>query len=493
MKKNSKILSMLMSLIMVLGALSACGKEPAIPPTVTPDATTAPGTETTAPLGEEIPEPDLPEVRYDGQDFNIRVKGDAVHWETLGIYAEQKTGEPINDATLERNNKIEEQYGVVISTIEGSGVAGDVVTSALSQTHDYDLAIDTLHQMSSVAPKSVYDLKQLQYIDLEKPWYDQNFNNEASIGGRLFATTGDLVINDDNATWCVLFNKRIASDYGIENPYKLVSEGKWTLDKLYELAKPVTHEDTGNDSYNYEDFWGLVTEQYNGYAMVASAGEKIASKDSSDMPYLTANTEKFQTVFEKAVTLLGDTSVACMIEDWSNDSNYANPFKVGRGLFVMAGLYDLDEVREIDDEIGVLTMPKYEESQEVALSPVEIYCFTCAFIPISVADIEKSSVITEAMFAASRSTTRVAFYETTLKKKYSPDEETKLILDKVIENRTYDLGAVYGWGGVVSRAKTLMSNRSSNFASAWKGLERVATSAMNKTVKDFQKAENVEG
>ena len=77
------------------------------------------------------------------------------------------------------------------------------------------------------------------------------------------------------------------------------------------------------------------------------------------------------------------------------------------------------------------------------------------------------------------------------KKKYSPDEESKMVLDKVIENRTYDLGAIYAWGGVVDRLNTLMKNRSVNFASAWKSLERVATSAMNKTIKDFQKAENV--
>ena len=95
------------------------------------------------------------------------------------------------------------------------------------------------------------------------------------------------------------------------------------------------------------------------------------------------------------------------------------------------------------------------------------------------------------MFAESRYTTRVAFYETTLKKKYSPDEESIKVLDLVIENRTYDLGAIYGWGGVGDRINTLMENRSTNFASAWKSLERVTQRAMEQTVKQFAKAENV--
>lgn len=490
MKKFSRITSMLLALIMVIGMLASCNNDPGT--TETPGTTGGNTPDTTVgPAEEEKILPNLPEVRYDGYEYRIRVKGEATHWETLGIFAEQKTGDPINDSTLERNNAIEAKYGVTISTIEGSGIPNSVNQAVLSQVDEFDLAILPVNSIGSVAPKSVYDLKQLQHLDLEKPWYDQNFNKEVSIGGRLYATTGDLVLNDDNGTWCVLFNKRIAEDLALENLYQLVFDGKWTLDKAYELAKLGTKEENGDNIMNYEDIWGFVTEQYNAYAMVASTGEKIASKDANDMPILTASSEKFQDVFAKAVTILGDNSVVGLTQDWSGDANYVNPFKQGRGLFVMAGLYDLDEVREIDDEIGVLTMPKYEEAQEVAYSPITVYNFTTCCIPITVSDVERTSILTEAIFAESRYTTRVAFYETTLKKKYSPDEESKMVLDKVIENRTYDLGAIYAWGGVVDRLNTLMKNRSVNFASAWKSLERVATSAMNKTIKDFQKAENV--
>ena len=245
---------------------------------------------------------------------------------------------------------------------------------------------------------------------------------------------------------------------------------------------------------DYNDVWGLVTELYNGYAMVASTGEKIANKDGNDLPYLTAGTEKFQTVFAKAVAVLGDASVVANPADWWNtDPNWQNPFKEGRGLFVMAGLYDLDEVRGLDDEVGVLTMPKYEESQEIAYSPITVSNFTTAFIPITVSDVERTSIITEAMFAESRYTTRVAFYETTLKSKYSPDAESKLVLDMVIENRTYDLGAIYGWGGVITKLRSLIETRNPSFASAWKSIERVASNAVSKTIKEFQKAQNVEG
>lgn len=491
MKKIARITSLFLALIMVVALLASCGGEtnPGTPGQSGTDTTKAPET-TAAPDAEVRIDPNLPDVRYDGYTYRIRVKGEATNWSTIGIWADTKTGEPINDATLERNNAIKDKYGVDIVTIEGADIANSVNQMVLSQLDEIDLVIAPVNSIASMAPKSVYDLKQLKYLDLEKPWYDQNFNKEVSIGGRLYAVTGDLVLNDDNGTWCTLFNKRIAEDYEVENLYKLVESGGWTLDKAYEIAKPVTVELTGDDIRNYDDQWGFVTEVYNAYAMVASTGEKIASKDENDMPYLTANTEKFQNVLTKAVDILGDNSVVALTQDWSGDTNYVNPFKVGRGLFVIAGLYDLGQVREVDDEIGVLPMPKYEESQEVSLNPITVYNFTMCLIPITVGDADRTAILTEAMFAESRYTTRVAFYETTLKKKYMPDEESKRILDTVIENRTYDLGAIYGWGGIVTRLNSLMQTRSSNFSSTWKSLERVAKKAMETTMKDFEKAEN---
>ena len=500
MKKLSRITSLFLALIMLFGMLASCGTTPSDDDT--PDTTAGSpettGTPDTSDPGldsskEEKILPDLPDVRYEGYQYRVRCVGSQrVHWETLGIDAEVKTGEPINDATLARNDYIEEKYGIKVVMVEGEDVAGSVIQGVLSQVDEIDIAVSAVSNISSVAPKSVYDLNQVKYLDLEKPWYDQNFNKEVSIGGRLYSTTGDLLINDDNGTWCVLFNKRIAEDHKIEGLYDLVFNGEWTLDKAYELAKLVTKEDSGDQTMNYNDIWGFVTESYNGYAMVASTGERIASKDADDMPYLTAGTEKFQTVFEKAVNILGDDSVVGFPADWwDDDPNWVNPFKEGRGLFVMAGLYDLDEVRGIDDEVGVLTMPKYDASQQIAYSPITVSNFTSVYIPISVSDIERTAILTEAMFAESRYTTRVAFYEQTLKGKYSPDAESKRVLDMVIDNRTFDLGAIYGWGGVITRLRTLMENRTPAFASSWKSIERIAESAMKKTVKEFEKAENV--
>ena len=495
MKKLSRITSLLLAFIMIVGMLASCNND--TPPAVTPDDTTAAPSQNDQPSGEEKILPDLPDVRYDGYEYRIRVIGDRIDWPTIGINAESKTGEPINDATLERNNFLEDKYGITISTIEGSDVGGAVVQAALSQVDEFDIAVIPTSSISAVAPNSVYDFKQLNHIDLQKPWYDQNFNKEVSVAGRLYAVTGDFLLNDDNGTWTTIFNKTLAADFSdIPNLYQLALDGKWTIDKLYEYAKLASSDITGDQIMDENDRWGYQNESFNAYAMVASTGEKIASKDENDLPYLTAGSEKFQDVFRKAVEVFGDASVSFCYEDYSSKYSgyefFQRVFLEGRVLMKLSGLYDLTWARNMEDEIGVLPMPKYEENQLVAKNPVTNNC-TCVCMPITVSDVERSAILTEALFAESRYTTRIAFYETTLKKKYSPDEETKLVLDQVIENRIYDLGAIYGWGGVLGRVQSLMANRNPNFASSWKSLERVATSAMNKAIKDFQKAENAAG
>lgn len=496
MKKITKIIAFLLVFVMLASMLASCGdeKDPAGPGSDTGKKEDPQGSE------QKIL-PDLPDKKFDGSEFIIRCMGESSSgvWTTVGMDAEEKTGDPINDATLERNNTLEKTWGVTISTIEGPGVTSSVTNAVLNQLDEFDIALTTVDAIGPLAPKYVYDLKQVKYIDLAKPWYDQNFNAEVSIGGRLYAVTGDAPISDDNGTWSVLFNKRMAEDYEMPNLYKLVFDGKWTLDKLYELAATVTKDDTGDDILDENDIWGFQTESYNAYAIVASSGEKIASKDADDMPYLTANSEKFARVFAKAVEICGDKNVTFLETDYTDKYGsgiwtdcYIPTFTSGRVLFKMVGLAGLTVARNMEDEVGVMPMPKYEESQEYSLSPITVSNATCIVIPASVIDIEKTAILTEAFFAESRYTTRIAYYETTLKKKYSADDESKKILDEIIEHRTYDLGSIYGWGGIIAKLQSMLGTRSSNFSSAYKSLERVAQNAMNKTIKAFETAQNVQ-
>lgn len=62
----------------------------------------------------------------------------------------------------------------------------------------------------------------------------------------MFFTTGEITVSDNDAAFVILFNKELHEAYNLEDPYQLVYDGKWTMDKFAELCKTVT-EDLNQD------------------------------------------------------------------------------------------------------------------------------------------------------------------------------------------------------------------------------------------------------
>lgn len=67
---------------------------------------------------ENVPD-DLPELNYNGQ--NVRVLARNKEWFNGEMYAEELTGEVVNDEVYERDITVEERLGVVIDySLEGA-------------------------------------------------------------------------------------------------------------------------------------------------------------------------------------------------------------------------------------------------------------------------------------------------------------------------------------------------------------------------------------
>ncbi len=504
---NSKLILRVLSLalvIIMMASFVACSKDPGN--TNTPaDTTKAPssGENSNTPEGEERIEPTLPDTTYGGYEFRILAKGQTDNWWTVGIDAEERTGDPVNDQTLIRNNKIEELFDITITEVNNTSVSAAVQQAVLTDADDFDLAVGNTNHLASLAPKYVVDWKTIPWVDLTKPWYDQKAVEELSINHKLYTVNGDLILNDENASWCVLYNPILQADYdAVPNDlYALVDSGEWTLDKMYEIAAAVTHENSGDDKLDENDIWGFHTESWNTYAILIASGEKLATKGDDDLPVLTANTEKFTTVFEKAVKIQSDLSVTFnnQVQGTTPGSMVAEIGGIwlfskgatgtGGSLFRMAGVYTITQARRVaesDIDIGVLPMPKWDTDQTSYYTPITTNA-TTLFVPKNAQDLERTGAIIEALSAEARYTTRYAFYEQTLKIKYSPEVNSARMLDLVIENRVFDIGSIYGWGSMNSKITNMTTNGSSNWASSYKSLQRVAERSLKNSIENFQK------
>ena len=260
---NRKILSAILLMSLILSA--SCGSTPT-DGAVTSEEQHTESTETEETTEARI-EPDLPDTKWEGYQFRVLTKGDTnVHWKSKDIAATEENGDVINDAVYKRNMKIYDRFGVEMVDIPSPNGTWDLTAplrkSVMAASDDYDMVAsgfnDAVKNLSTEG--MLMELHNVPYMDLSKPWYDQNANEQLSIEGKLFATAGDMILMDNEATLCVLFNKKLAEDYALEGFYEMVKNGKWTIDKMTEFSKLTAKDLDGDGTMGEKDQWGNIGE-----------------------------------------------------------------------------------------------------------------------------------------------------------------------------------------------------------------------------------------
>ena len=493
-------LSLLLSALLLISLLVSCASESKGDNTVV-TTTAAQVTEETEATTTKI-DPGLPDdIRYDGYEFRVLTKGlTNVHWKSFDIAATEINGEPLNDAVYSRNLSISEKYGVTVVDIPGNynDLQGQARKAIAAGDDMYDMLC--FQPTSLIADGYLVNLFEIPYLNLEQPYYDQNCVESFAIGGKLFCVTGDMLTMDNNATWCVQFNKKIVEDFNFgetygKSMYDLVNDGQWTLDVLYDTIKIVT-EDLNGDGVMKElvDRWGMQTEGYNFYSMLVGAGERIAVTDSDGYPVITLDGERIVSALEKIVEIQRDK---LHVLDAGMPQGYADVwgevmdtnFQQGLVLYNMAGLNRVTLFRSMEVDFGILPIPKYDDAQVGYFNPVSLGCANFITIPMTSTDLERTGIIIEALSCESKYTLLPAYYDITLKTKASRDEESSAMLDLIFATTVFDIGAFFNWGNAQGIITGLTD--AGTFTSKLASSEKATNAAMEKTMTAIENLESV--
>jgi len=409
------------------------------------------------------------------------------------IYAEEETGDPINDAIYMRNKKIEEQYNVAIKEIlyTRDSLNVPVKKAVAAGDRSYDLICGNIRELGIISlRKELLDLARVNYIDLQKPWYDQNAAADLSIGHKLFFAVSELQISNKDGTWSVLFNKKLLQNLGLDDPYKLVKDGKWTMDKMFEYASAANKDINGDGIMNEEDQWGMEGEGFNIYALMNGAGTRLVKKDENDMPYYAGYTERDIDIFEKGAAYIGDKNKSMLAENFA--SKYSNVwdglinpiFATDRILFFFTSLSRVTWHRSSETDFGILPVPKYEENQQNYVNTVSVWlaCGLGITVDFDGSDLDRSAIIAEALSAESLYTLTPAYYDIQLKTKFARDDESSEMLDIIFANRVYSTPQLYDWGGMISTICGMLTSSSRNFVSSMDKIEPKIIKDIAKTV-----------
>jgi len=440
---------------------------------------------------EEVITDDLPERDYEGHEFMIYSTNDEGNtwYTTVFTTVEEDSAEAIDSGIYNRNLKVGERFNITVK--ETLVTLNDITNSIMAGDNAFDIAlIKGADALNLAQQKSIYDLKELQYINFDKPYWDQNAKTQLTMANKLYIGVGDFMTTHIDETIVMFFNKSLVTDYELENPYDLIEKDQWTFDKMFELGQSVIHDINGDGKYDDNDRFAFLSWSGVGYPyMFLASGEKYLSKNADDIPEIAFNSERFVSMFEKVVTMMHsdndtffyDANVRSNTKGISNNHRVQEiMFPGNQALFWVECTSWAKALRDMDADFGIVPSPKYDEAQTRYYN----YCnqnFFAISIPVT-ADAERTSIIVEALNSESTSTVLSAYYEITLKTKYSRDEQSRAMLDIIFDSRSYDVGNVYFDGSVSSAIYTRAANNNTDIASYYATIQKSLTKQIEKAI-----------
>ena len=446
----------------------------------------------------KLPPPDLPETNLNGANFVIATNDYSIPiWAQRDFGAEEETGDTINDAVYRRNSLVEEKFNCRIVENKLMDVPALIKKSVKAGDNAVDAATIRLRNLSDLATgNNLVEFRHLTHVNLDKPWWDQNCVKDLSIDNKVFGVASAMSLMDKDSTSAMVFNKKLQADYQIENLYQLVSDGKWTLDKLLELCKLVSIDLDGNGVMDENDAYGLLYQRDTMTSFLSGCGEFIGGKDENDLPVLTLNTPKALEVLDRLYDILyGDKYCFHVMKTFDRlgaagfTEGMNRMFQNDQALFMWIRMADVENLRSMDTDFGILPIPKYNEQQKSYLQTVNPYVGVVTSVPQCATNIENSSAIIEYMSYESKYILQPAYYDVVLHNKIARDEESSKMLDIIFENRAYDIGDVFDFGGLGSEVIYMSMTFDRNIVSKYEKKEAGAIKAIAKLIEKIQEIE----
>jgi hypothetical protein len=441
MKILNKIVSLSLTAVLIISAVSCSGASTSSSETSTAVTESATEAETTSEIADSLPETDLNGYTFTiGSDSGI----------AKNIVVEENDGDVVNEAVYKANLAVEERFNAdikqIIYTVEND-YGNQAMRSVKAGEDVYDIfcALDIL-----AAPWTLegwfYDLYQVPNLDFTKPWWPANTVDALSVMGHMYMFSNWIDYTGMSWTRVLFFNGGMLDDLNLGRPYDSVKDGTWTIDSLIAMTKSSFADLNGNNEFDTTDRLGFTTRNGGdknswGYQfLLESCGISAAAKDDKGVPYAVTDVDKLSEAVGKFSELFNVEGNKADIWTRGNELFYDGNvmFVYGElGLIIDWGL------RDVDFLYGVVPFPKLDEAQKGYISEFTAMPY---MMPVTVpeSDLNADGIIIEAMSAEGYRTVKDVYFETALKQKYTYEDGSMEMLDIINSTRAMDFWYVYG-------------------------------------------------
>ena len=437
-------------------------------------------------------EDDLPEKDFGGRPFRIVTY---VRDEIFIPEEEHNKGNLIYDAKFSRNQVVEDRFKAKLELVYYNTVPSETAAyarkSILSGNDEFDLYVGMAIESGKLITQGLFlNWYDIEHVNFEKPWWVASNSTDLTYDGKCLLAISDFNFSSITSTFCMVFNKNLAAAYELGDIYGMVLDGEWTFDALHECVKDI-YEDDGNDVRDEGDFYGLAHGNGSCVSTYLWAFDNpVCKKDQNGVPQIVIKTDKINNIVSDIYDMFYNTNGVHFDGSLINLESIAmDLFLARKAIFTTVTLSAplKESLRNFEDDYGLIPYPKYDVSQENYYTNAD-GGHTVLAVPKTVRDTEFVGIMVEALSAETWKTVTPTLYEIALKSRYLRDEESKEVLDLIINGRVYDFGFIYdGWKGFSFTLETLMKKGNNNFESYYESKISSAKSQYKKIIKALDK------
>jgi len=499
MKEMKRILAILLASVVCLGTFAGCASGDG-------GETTADTAADTAPVETEEPDP-FADFDYGGQSFRVYT---SINQATASLQSsnfliegpEELTGEAASDAALQRNASVEELLNVKLEFAHVDygydGVQNDVRTYIMAGSDDYELIINDLYGLTGLTVEGMfYSADDGEYFDFTQPyWFGDFMKDIAFKEGDTFMMAGDFIIDTLRTAHCLVYNKDLYADlYGDgDELYEIVLNGEWTLDKMIELVDGAYVDTDGNGTKNIGDTLGFgVFQDWGPFIPFSIAlGVEYTGRDDEGYPTLAMNNERTILMCDRMYDLWNSQGTGALALFNSEQAVVLEQFSSGNMLIIgyqQFGSLESDALRASEHEIGIIPYPKLDAQQanyvtsahdtsEIGLMPVTMPPERLSF----------TSAVLEVLTRESGKDVLPVYYESSLKIKYTRDEESAQMIDLIHDGLGNSFALAWHQPlntflqGLI-HASAMSEN---TFASKYAGMEKTLQDKLNTLIENYK-------
>lgn len=393
---------------------------------------------------------DYGELDCQGEDFTF-LQCDEGRWNMKTALAPEKiVGEEVSDAVYARNTIINELYNVNIKCenvdIYETGNYIRIQTTSGDTTADVAFVIGE-SVPTLITEGCLSDIAAIPNIQIYEPWWNQKIREDSQFVGSssLYFAQTDISLLAFELTWCVAVNLDMVSELQLENPYDLVKNGQWTMEKMFQMAK-VGMVPNADGTYDYNEdtdcVLGIATYDNFASAAINGAGCLLTEKDALGLPTFAGEGERFLDVIEQWSEVFLTPGMAVNAND--DGFHYEEIFGDSRSLFVGTEIKGTTLYRTKGLHYGILPVPKYNAEQDGYNSTVN-YIAPVLVIPKTNAEAEKTGRILDTMAYLSYKDVLPVYYDSSLSYKSLNDSESIEMLNIIRDSRVFETSLLFGW------------------------------------------------